>query len=72
MDSQFSGKLNSFQRDLKELELREQSLTNELDEVQAKIKLIRKEIAELTKSDRVTQDILERVYSQRKSFNEKK
>lgn len=66
MDSATTSKINSFQRQLKELELRESNLTSELEVVQNKIRAVKREIAELTKNEGVTRDILERVYEQRR------
>lgn len=66
MDSQTTSKINNFQSQLKELELREESLKKELEVVQNKIRLVKNEIGNLTKNDSVAKDILERVYEQRR------
>lgn len=72
MDSQITSRISSLQRDLTELELRESTLLNELETVQSKIKLIKSELTEITKSERVANDILEKVYAQRRgSMNPK-
>lgn len=73
MDSKITSKINSLQRDLGELELKESTLQKDLEAVQSKIKLIKKELAEISGDERVTRDILERVYEQRRSpFDSKK
>lgn len=66
MDSQTSAKLTSLQRDLAELELREHQIKAELEDIEAKKKVILSEVSKINKNDRVTQDILTMVYEQRR------
>lgn len=66
MDSQITSRINALQRDLTELELRESILLNELETVQSKMKLIKSELADITKNDKVANEILEKVYAQRR------
>lgn len=67
MDAKTTLKLNNLHRDLDALVQKEASLTAELEEVTARIKLIKEELAKLNESDRVTNDILQKVYEQRRS-----
>lgn len=66
MQSRDVSKLNNLQRDLGELEIREESLLKELEAVQAKMRLIKSELVALTENHGVTKEVLERVYEQRR------
>lgn len=67
MDAKTSLQLNSLISDLHSLEQKEASLVSELEEVSARIKLLKEDISKINKSDTVTTDILQKVYEQRRS-----
>lgn len=69
MDSQTSLKVNNLQRDLLSLEDKEKRLEKELEDIRAQIKVVRMEIDTIMADDRIANDILERVYEQRRSVD---
>lgn len=67
MDAKTTLQLNSLISDLHSLEQKEASLVSELEEVSARIKLLKEDISKINKSETVTTDILQKVYEQRRS-----
>lgn len=67
MDSQINLKVNQLQRDLADLEEKELRLAKELETVVDQIKIVRRELDEIMKDERITKDILGRVYEQRRT-----
>lgn len=72
MDAQTNLKINNLQRDLLSLEEKEARLAREMEDVSAQIKLLKSELDALMKDDRITNDILGRVYEQRRADPGKK
>lgn len=66
-----TNKLNSLQRDLLELNLKEDRLKKELEEVANRKKAINIELNKLMENDRVAKDVLSRVYEQRRGGDTK-
>lgn len=66
-----TNKLNSLQRDLLELNLKEERLKKELEEVANRKKAINMELNKLMENDRVAKDVLSRVYEQRRGGDTK-
>lgn len=66
-----TNKLNSLQRDLLELNLKEDRLKKELEEVANRKKAINMELNKLMENDRVAKDVLSRVYEQRRGGDTK-